>query len=82
MNGAPLRGRVSNFGDVDVSALEITLSGQVAAENRSRSFVLELLPIGASVDASFSCAPWRQARRCRSILISLTAGLAAAITAP
>ena len=48
-----LRGRVSNVGDVDVSALEITLSGQVTTENRSKSFVLERLRAGASVDASF-----------------------------
>ena len=48
-----LRGRVSNVGDVDVSALEVTLSGQVTTENRSKSFVLEQLRAGASVDASF-----------------------------
>jgi hypothetical protein len=48
-----LRGRVSNIGDADVSALEITLFGQVTTENRSRSFVLDQLRAGASVDASF-----------------------------
>jgi hypothetical protein len=48
-----LRGRVSNVGDVDVSELEITLSGQITTENRSKSFVLERLRAGASVDASF-----------------------------
>ena len=48
-----LRGRVSNVGGVDVSALEITLSGQVTTENRSKSFALERLRAGASVDASF-----------------------------
>jgi hypothetical protein len=48
-----LRGRVSNIGDTDVSALEITLSGQVTPENRSRRFVLDQLRAGASVDASF-----------------------------
>lgn len=48
-----LRGRIRNIGTLDVSELEITLSGQVAAENRSRTFALERLPAGASVDASF-----------------------------
>jgi CHAT domain len=48
-----LRSRVSNVGDVDVSALEIILSGQVTTENRSKSFMLERLRAGASVDASF-----------------------------
>ena len=48
-----LRGRISNVGDVDVSELEITLSGQVTTENRSKSFTLERLRAGASVDASF-----------------------------
>ncbi len=48
-----LRSRISNVGDVDVSELEITLSGQVTTENRSKSFVLERLRAGASVDASF-----------------------------
>jgi len=49
-----LRGRVSNVGNVDVSELEIILYGQVTTENRSKSFVLETLQVGASVDASFS----------------------------
>lgn len=48
-----LRGRVSNVGDTDVTELEITLSGQVTTENRGKSFVLERLRAGASVDASF-----------------------------
>jgi len=48
-----LRGRISNVGDVDVSELTITLSGQITIENRSKSFTLERLPTGASVDASF-----------------------------
>jgi hypothetical protein len=48
-----LRCRVSNVGNVDVSELEIILSGQVTTENRSKSFVLERLRAGASVDASF-----------------------------
>jgi hypothetical protein len=48
-----LRARIGNVGDVDVSELEIALSGQVTTENRSRSFVLERLRAGASVDASF-----------------------------
>jgi hypothetical protein len=48
-----LRGRISNVGSVDVSELTLTLSGQVTTENRSKSFVLERLRAGASVDASF-----------------------------
>ena len=48
-----LRGRISNVGDVDVSELKMILSGQVTAENRSKSFALERLRAGASVDASF-----------------------------
>jgi hypothetical protein len=48
-----LRGQVSNVGNLDVSALEITLSGQITTDNRSRTFVLARLPVGASVDASF-----------------------------
>lgn len=48
-----LRGRISNEGNVDVSELKITLSGQVTTDNRSRSFTLEQLRVGASVDASF-----------------------------
>ena len=48
-----LRGRISNVGDVDVSELKLTLSGQVTTENRSKSFALERLRAGASVDASF-----------------------------
>jgi hypothetical protein len=48
-----LRSRVSNIGDADVSALEITLSGQVTTESRSKRFLLDQLRIGAAVDASF-----------------------------
>jgi hypothetical protein len=48
-----LRSRISNVGNVDVSELTITLSGQITIENRSKSFTLERLPTGASVDASF-----------------------------
>ncbi len=48
-----VRGRVSNVGDVDVSALEITLSGQVSTEIRSRSVALERLRAGDSADVSF-----------------------------
>ena len=50
------RARVSNSGnagDIGVSELEMTLSGQVTTDNRSRKFLLERLPAGASVDASF-----------------------------
>ena len=53
MNGVPCAASVSNVGNVDVSDLEITLSGQVTTENRSKNFVLERLQVGASVDASF-----------------------------
>jgi hypothetical protein len=48
-----LRSRVRNVGSVDVSTLEISLSGQITTENRSKSFMLERLRAGASVDASF-----------------------------
>jgi hypothetical protein len=48
-----LRGHISNVGTVDVSELELTLSGQVTTENRGETFTLERLPAGASVDASF-----------------------------
>jgi CHAT domain-containing protein len=43
----------SNVGDIEVSELEIRLSGHVTPDNRSRKFLLERLPAGASVDASF-----------------------------
>ena len=48
-----LRGRISNVGDVDVSELMITLSGQVATENRGESLTLERLSASVSVDISF-----------------------------
>jgi hypothetical protein len=48
-----LRSRISNVGTIDISELRITLSGQVTTENRTKSFELERLPAGASVDASF-----------------------------
>ena len=48
-----LRGRISNVGNVDVSELEIILSGQVTTESRGKSFALERLRAGASADASF-----------------------------
>jgi CHAT domain len=48
-----LRGRISNAGDVDVSKLNVILSGQVTTDSRSESFTLERLRVGASVDASF-----------------------------
>jgi CHAT domain len=49
-----LRCRVGNIGATDVSDLEITLSGRVTTEQRSRRFTLERLPAGTSVDAPFS----------------------------
>ena len=39
-----LRGHVSNVGTVDVSELELTLSGQVTTENRGASSTVERLP--------------------------------------
>ena len=48
-----LRGRISNIGEVDVSDLEITLSGQVTTKHPGRRFPVEWLPVGRSVDASF-----------------------------
>jgi CHAT domain len=48
-----LRGRISNAGNVDISELNVALSGQVTTESRSKSFTLERLRAGASVDASF-----------------------------
>jgi CHAT domain len=52
-----LRGRISNVGPVDVSELELTLSGQVATENRGATSTVERLPAGASVDVSFFVRP-------------------------
>lgn len=48
-----LRSRISNIGDADVTELKMTLSGQVTTENRSKTFVLDQLRAGTSVDASF-----------------------------
>ncbi len=48
-----VRARVRNDGDVDVQDLEVTLSGQVTADNRTSTFVLARLPADSSVDASF-----------------------------
>jgi hypothetical protein len=48
-----LRCRLSNVGDLDATKLEVTLSGQVTPDNRSRTYVLERLQAGASADASF-----------------------------
>jgi CHAT domain len=48
-----LRSRIINIGHADVDALEVTLSGQITTENRSKSFTLDKLRAGASVDASF-----------------------------
>lgn len=48
-----LRGLIANVGDVDVSELEITLSGQVDTEDRSRTFTLGQLRAGGSTDVSF-----------------------------
>jgi CHAT domain len=48
-----VRCRVSNVGNLDVTELEVILSGQVTSDNRSRRFVLERLAAGASVDVPF-----------------------------
>ena len=48
-----LRWRVSNVGDLDASALELTLSGQVALDDRGRTYALERLGAGAWADVSF-----------------------------
>jgi hypothetical protein len=48
-----LRGRITNVGAVDVSGLEISLSGQVTTEQRGSNVRLEQLPAGHSVDVPF-----------------------------
>jgi hypothetical protein len=48
-----LRGHVSNVGTVDVSELELTLSGQVTTENRGATSTVQRLPAGTSMDVSF-----------------------------
>ena len=48
-----LHSRIVNVGDVDVSELKITLSGQVDTEDRSKIFTLERLRAGTSADVSF-----------------------------
>jgi len=48
-----LRGRIVNCGMVGVSNLEITVSGQVIADQRGARIRLEELPAGQSADVSF-----------------------------
>jgi hypothetical protein len=48
-----LRCRLSNVGDADAEKLELALSGQVAADERSRRFALDRLAAGAAANASF-----------------------------
>ena len=48
-----LRGRISNVGEVYVSDLKITLSGQVTIDDHGKRFPVEQLAAGGSVDATF-----------------------------
>jgi uncharacterized repeat protein (TIGR01451 family) len=48
-----VRGRITNTGEVGVSDLEITLSGQVTTDHRTARSTLEQLPPGRSVDVPF-----------------------------
>jgi hypothetical protein len=48
-----LRSLISNNGEVDVSELELTLSGRITTEKRGKSFTLVRLQAGTSVNASF-----------------------------
>lgn len=48
-----VRGRITNTGTVLVSALTVTLSGQVTTDDRTAQGTLEQLPPGRSVDVPF-----------------------------
>jgi hypothetical protein len=48
-----LRCRLSNVGDRDAEKLELALSGQVAVDERGRTFVLDRLAAGTAANASF-----------------------------
>jgi CHAT domain len=50
---AIVRGRITNTGAVGVSALTVTLSGQVTTEDRTAQGTLEQLPPGRSADVPF-----------------------------
>jgi hypothetical protein len=50
---AILRGRIINTGAVGVSALMVTLSGQVTTDDRTAQSTLEQLPPGRSADVPF-----------------------------
>ena len=50
---AIIRGRITNTGTVGVSALTVTLSGQVTTDNRTAQGTLEQLPPGRSADVPF-----------------------------
>jgi uncharacterized repeat protein (TIGR01451 family) len=50
---AIIRGRITNTGAVAVSALTVTLSGQVTTDNRTAQGTLEQLPPGRSADVPF-----------------------------
>jgi hypothetical protein len=50
---AIVRGRITNMGAVGVSALTITLSGQVTTDDRTAQGTLEQLPPGRSADVPF-----------------------------
>ncbi len=48
-----VRGRITNIGAVGVSALTVTLSGQVTTDDRTAHGTLEQLPPGRSADVPF-----------------------------
>lgn len=50
---AIIRGRITNTGPVGVSALTVTLSGQVTTDDRTARGTLEQLPPGCSADVPF-----------------------------
>jgi uncharacterized repeat protein (TIGR01451 family) len=50
---AIVRARIANIGEVGVSALTVTLSGQVTTDDRTAQGTLEQLPPGRSADVPF-----------------------------
>ena len=50
---AIVRGRITNIGAVGVSALTVTISGQVSTDDRTAQGTLEQLPPGRSADVPF-----------------------------
>jgi len=55
-----LRGRVTNVGDADALDVEVTLSGQITADERGSRSRIDRLRAGASAEISFNVCP-RQA---------------------